>query len=76
MKFDCCTLLGRYEGSHTTFLHFAVSPSDVTPMAFPLASNSTCSVEINSEEHDKETCKYIREKKKKKDIRTWQNELI
>lgn len=35
------TLSGRYEGSQTTFLHFAVSPSEVTPMAFPFSSNST-----------------------------------
>lgn len=43
----CCyhrnlTLSDRYDGSQTTFLHLAVSPSDVTPMAFPFSSNSTC----------------------------------
>jgi hypothetical protein len=35
------TLLGKYEGSQTTFLHLAVSPSDVTPHTFPSISNST-----------------------------------
>lgn len=46
------TLLGKYDGSQTTFLHLAVSPSELTPTTFPLASNSTChfdwqTVEIN-----------------------------
>ena len=36
------TFSGKYEGSQTTFLHFAVSPSEVTPYALPLSSNSTC----------------------------------
>ena len=36
------TLFGRYDGSHTTFFVLAVSPSDVTPHAFPSSSNSTC----------------------------------
>lgn len=35
------TLFGRYEGSHTIFLHLAVSPSDVTPITLPPSSNST-----------------------------------
>jgi hypothetical protein len=35
------TLFVKYEGSQTTFLHFAVSPSDVTPHALPSISNST-----------------------------------
>ena len=36
------TFSGKYDGSQTTFLHFAVSPSEVTPYALPLSSNSTC----------------------------------
>ena len=36
------TFSGRYDGSQTTFLPLAVSPSEVTPKAFPSASNSTC----------------------------------
>ena len=35
------TLLDKYEGSHTTFLHLAVSPSDVTPITLPSSLNST-----------------------------------
>ena len=36
------TLFVKYEGSQTTFLHFAVSPSEVTPTTLPSSSNSTC----------------------------------
>jgi hypothetical protein len=35
------TLLGKYEGSQTTFLHLAVSPSDVTPTTLPSSLNFT-----------------------------------
>lgn len=35
------TLSGRYDGSQTTFLHLAVSPSEVTPTAFPSPSKTT-----------------------------------
>lgn len=35
------TLSGKYDGSQTTFLHLAVSPSEVTPKAFPSFPNST-----------------------------------
>ena len=35
------TLLGKYEGSQTTFLHLAVSPSDMTPTTLPSSLNFT-----------------------------------
>lgn len=41
-SYSYITLFGKYDGSHTTFLHFAVSPSDVTPITCPTSLNSTC----------------------------------
>ena len=40
-------LSGRYDGSHTTFLHLAVSPSEETPIAFPLSSKTTYNPKVH-----------------------------
>ena len=45
------TLLGKYEGSQTTFLHLAVSPSDVTPRTWPTSLNSTWHSKSNQNQH-------------------------